>query len=315
MKVARSLAEITRDAGSVVTVGTFDGVHLAHQEIIREVVNRARMNEGRSVVVTFEPHPKEVVGRAEQPVTLLTTLEECLELIGRMNVDVLLVIQFTFEFSRLSAHEFYRRYVMDGIGVSEVVVGYDHMFGRDRTGGVEELVRMGQEFNFSVSAVHPYRVEGEIVSSTRVREAIAAGDVEHAAGLLGYPFSLSGTVVKGDGRGKTLGYPTANIEPLTPRKIVPGRGVYFVGVMFRGRQWYGMMNIGTRPTVTSGSVTTIEVHVFGMNEDVYGESAVVTFLRKLRNERKFSSLEELTNQMHRDRELSMRYLAEFDKRQ
>ena len=160
MKVARSLAEIAKDAGSVVTVGTFDGVHLAHQEIIREVVNRARMNEGRSVVVTFEPHPKEVVGKREEAIVLLSTLEERIELIDPLGVDVLLVIDFTYEFSRLSAHEFYRGYVVEGIGVSEVVVGYDHMFGRDRTGGVEELVRMGQEFNFSVSAVHPYRIQG-----------------------------------------------------------------------------------------------------------------------------------------------------------
>jgi len=177
MILARALGEITKDTGSVVTVGTFDGVHLAHQEIIREAVNRARMNEGRSVVVTFEPHPKEVVGKG--PIHLLAMPEERIELIRKMNVDVLLIINFTFEFSRLSAREFYHRYVVEGVGVSEVVVGYDHMFGRDRSGGIEELVKMGQEFNFSVSAVHPYRVDGEIVSSTRVRNAIAAGDVGH----------------------------------------------------------------------------------------------------------------------------------------
>ena len=315
MKVARSLAEVTKDASSVVTVGTFDGVHLAHQEIIRDVVNWTRMIEGRSVVITFDPHPKEVVGKRDRPIALLTTLEERIALIGKMHVDVLLVIEFTYGFSLLGAREFYQKYVVDGTGVSEVVVGYDHMFGHDRAGGVEELIRLGQEFNFSVSAVHPFRIQGEIVSSTRVRDALASGDIERAAELLGYSYGFSGTVVRGDGRGKTLGYPTANIEPGFRRKLIPGHGVYFVGITLRGTPRYGMMNIGVRPTIRSGGGTTHEVHVFGMDEDVYGERAEVTFLKKLRNEQKFSSLEELINQMRRDKELSLRYIAELDKRQ
>ncbi|HCV42817.1 MAG TPA: hypothetical protein DGH68_04995 [Bacteroidetes bacterium] len=315
MIVARSLAEIAKDAGSVVTVGTFDGVHLAHQEILREVVNRARMNEGRSVVVTFEPHPKEVVGKKADPIHLLTTHEERIERVRKMNVDLLLVVDFTIEFSRLSAREFYREYVVEGVGVNEVVVGYDHMFGRDRSGGIDELVHMGREFNFSVSAVHPYRVDGEIVSSTRIRKALAGGEVEQAAKLLGYPFTISGAVVHGDGRGKQLGYPTANIEPDSARKIMPGRGVYLVGVLLRGEQRYGMMNIGLRPTVQQAGGTSLEVHIFGLGGDVYGEHAGITFLRKLRDEQKFASLEELTQQLDKDKEASLRYIAEFDKRQ
>ncbi|MEK9139291.1 MAG: bifunctional riboflavin kinase/FAD synthetase [Bacteroidota bacterium] len=315
MIVGRSLEEITRDPASVVTVGTFDGVHLAHQEIIREVVNRARMNESRSVVVTFEPHPKEVVGKGQQPVRLLSTLEERTEMIRKMHVDMLFVINFTYEFSRLTAREFYQRYVVDGIGVGEVVVGYDHMFGRDRTAGIAELVKMGQEFNFSVSAVHPYRIGGEAVGSSRVRKVIAMGDVEEAAKMLGRSFTLAGTVVHGDGRGKTIGYPTANITPLSERKLVPGRGVYLVGVFVRGRQLYGMLNIGVRPTVKAAAGVSIEVHVFNLADDIYGEDVQVTFLRKLRDEQKFTSLEELTHQLEKDKETSLRYIAEFDKRQ
>ncbi len=315
MIVVRSLAEITKDTGSIVTVGTFDGVHRAHQEIIREVANRARMQEGRSVVVTFEPHPKEIVGSGEQPVMLLATLQERIECIQRMNVDILFIIPFTYEFSRIRAEEFYRNYVVEGIGVSEVVVGYDHMFGRDRTAGIEELVRMGQQLNFSVSAVHQYSVDGEVVSSTVIRSAIAAGDVSHAAKLLGYPYTMHGTVIHGDGRGKTIGYPTANIKPIADRKIIPGRGVYLVGVLLRNKRWYGMMNIGVRPTVTSGGSLSMEVHVFGLSGDLYGEAAEVTFLRKLRDEQRFASLEELTHQLDRDKETSFRYIEEFDKRQ
>jgi riboflavin kinase/FMN adenylyltransferase len=315
MIVARSLAEIARDTSSVVTVGTFDGVHLAHQEILREVVNRARMNEGRSVVVTFEPHPKEVVGKRADPIHLLATPEERIEQVSTMNVDLLLIIDFTIEFSRLSAREFYREYVVEGVGVNEVVVGYDHMFGRDRSGGIDELVHMGREYNFSVSAVHPYRVDGEIVSSTRIRKAIVAGEVERASKLLGYSFTIAGAVVHGDGRGKQLGYPTANIEPDSARKIIPGRGVYLVGVLLRGKQWYGMMNIGVRPTVYRAGGTSLEVHVFGLSEDVYDERASITFLRKLRDEQQFASLEDLTRQLHKDKETSLRYIAEFEKRQ
>jgi riboflavin kinase/FMN adenylyltransferase len=174
---------------------------------------------------------------------------------------------------------------------------------------------MGQEFNFSVSAVHPYRVDGEIVSSTRVRDAIATGDVGQAAMLLGYSFSLAGKVVQGDGRGKTLGYPTANIEPISSRKAIPGTGVYLVDVLHRDKHWYGMMNIGVRPTVESKGRTSIEVHVFGMTEDIYDELIGVTFLKKLRDEQKFASLEELTHQLHKDKEASLRYIAEFAKRQ
>jgi len=314
MIVVRSLGEITKDVNSVVTVGAFDGVHRAHQEIIRDVANRAKMQEGRSVVVTFEPHPKEVVGKLQQTVRLLTTLDERIELIRRMNVDVLFIIDFTHEFSLLSAREFYQRYVVDGIGVREVVVGYDHMFGHNRAAGIEELVKMGKEFNFSVSAMHPYRVDGEVVNSTQVRNVLAAGDVEKAANLLGYSFTLEGTVVRGDGRGKTLGYPTANIQPLADRKVVPGRGVYFVGVLLRGSQGYGMMNIGVRPTVKSGGNITMEVHVFGLSEDIYDEKVTVTFLRKLRNEQKFDSLEQLTKQLSKDKETSLRFIAEFEKR-
>jgi riboflavin kinase/FMN adenylyltransferase len=314
MILAHTLAGVPHDSNSVVTVGTFDGVHLAHQEIIREVVTRARMKEGRSVVVTFAPHPKEVVGKSGSVVQLIATAEERSEIVRQLNVDVLFIINFTKDFSRLSAHEFYQEYIVRGVGVNEVVVGYDHMFGHNRAGGIEELVRMGQEFNFSVSAVHPFRVDGEVVSSTRVRDAITTGDVETAAKLLGRSFAFSGTIVHGDGRGKGLGYPTANVAPESERKIIPGLGVYLAGVTVKGRAWYGMMNIGVRPTVAQGGARSIEVHIFGLAEDIYNERVTVTVLRKLRNEQRFGSLEELMHQLQKDKETSLQYIAEIEKR-
>jgi riboflavin kinase/FMN adenylyltransferase len=315
MRIVRSLNEITHDDNSVVTVGSFDGVHLAHQEIVREVVNRARMREGRSVVVTFDPHPKEVVGSPDKSVRLLSTIEERRALLGCLHIDVLYIINFTYEFSRLSSREFYERYIVRGVAASEVVVGYDHMFGRDREAGIEELVRMGQEFNFSVFAVHPFKIDGETVSSSVIRRALGAGNIERAHQMLGYPYVIDGIVVPGDGRGKTIGYPTANIKPSSEKKIVPGNGVYFVSVQVLGRELFGMMNIGTRPTVTTSGAQTLEVHIFDLTEDLYGDAITVRFLRRLRDEKKFASVSDLIDQLAKDKEHSMKYIAELVKPQ
>jgi len=314
MIIVRDLSALARNKNSVATVGTFDGVHRAHQEIIREVVNRARMREGRSVVITFDPHPKEVVRSSKGgEVRLLSTMEERIALFEQLKVDLLFSIPFTLEFSRLRSHEFYRRYVVNGVGVSEVVVGYDHTFGRDREAGIGDLVKIGQEFDFSVFAVHPYTVDGEPVSSTRIRRALASGDLVRAGKMLGYPYRLSGRVVRGEGRGRTIGFPTANISPDSLRKIVPARGVYVVAAEGRSRRWYGMMNIGVRPTVTAGVAETLEVHLFDFAGELYGETITVTFLRRLRDERRFDTVEELAQQLGRDRETSLRALAEHGK--
>jgi riboflavin kinase/FMN adenylyltransferase len=302
MIVAHSVKEAGRDPGSVVTVGTFDGVHLAHAEIIREVVSRAKMREGRSVVITFDPHPKQVVGPARGSVELLSTIGERVELIGQLGVDVLLVLEFTYAFSRITPEDFYRTYVVNGTGVDEVIVGYDHMFGRDRAAGTNELLTMGKEFDFSVFAVHPFTVEGETVSSTVIRKALGTGDVVRASKFLGRPYSLGGTVVRGDGRGRTIGFPTANIRPVSPSKIVPAHGVYAVGVRMANEAHFGMMNVGFRPTVATVPEATIEVHLFDFDRDIYGEQVAVSFLRRLRDERKFDSLSDLVEQLGRARE-------------
>lgn len=314
MIVLRSVDELTPDGGSVVTVGTFDGVHRAHGEIVREVVHRARVIEGRSVVITFDPHPREVVGKG-QPVRLLTTMEERVGLLGELGIDVLLVIPFTYEFSRQSSRKFYERYVVNGVRAAEVVVGYDHMFGRDREAGIEELIRIGKTFNFSVFAVHPYSVDGEVVSSTIIRNALESGDVERAGKFLGYPYSITGRVVRGDGRGKSLGYPTANLIPVSEKKIVPGRGVYLVSVDFTGNRYFGMMNIGVLPTISEGRAQTVEVHLLHFSGDLYGETLTVKFLRRLRDEQKFASMQELVVQMGRDKEESLRHIETHLKRQ
>jgi riboflavin kinase/FMN adenylyltransferase len=312
VKVVQSLEEVQRNKNSVVTVGTFDGVHLAHRAIIREAVNRAKMREGRSVVLTFNPHPKEVVPSPRGgEVRLLTTVQERVSAFASLGIDEVFIIPFTREFSQLSPHEFYEQYVVKGTGVSEVVVGYDHMFGRGRSAGIEELMRMGKEFDFSVFAVHPFAVDGEPVSSTRIRRALAVGDLDHAQRLLGYRYGVSGKVVRGDRRGATLGFPTANITPDSLRKALPAYGVYVVAVGWRGLTYAGMMNIGVRPTVNATHAETMEVHIFDFHGDLYGETLRVEFLGRLRDERRFESLEALVAQLRRDREASLEILAHF----
>jgi riboflavin kinase/FMN adenylyltransferase len=273
-------------------------------------VHRARRKEGRSVVVTFEPHPKNVVGKG--PVSLLTTSDERTARIASSGIDLMLIVQFTVDVSRLDPVEFYTRYVVRGIGVGDVIVGYDHRYGRDRGAGIEELMRLGKEHAFSVTAIQPFRVDDEVVSSTAIRAALSRGDVLRAARLLGYRYELRGHVIRGDGRGKTLGYATANLEP-SPEKLIPGHGVYLVGVQLRGAAAFGMLNIGVRPTVSSNPQQTVEVHIFDFDEDIYGEEVTIEFIKKLRDEQRFSSIAELTAQLHRDKEVSREYVRDIQK--
>lgn len=310
MTIARSLQEVTREENSVVTVGTFDGVHLAHREIILETVRRARERGGRSVVVTFDPHPKEVVVSPRGPVKLLSTIEERISVIGGLQVDVLVILHFTFAFSRIGSGEFYGDFIVRGTGVSEVIVGYDHMFGRDREAGIDDLTTIGAQYGFSVVSIPPFTVGGETVSSTKIREALLAGHVGRASDFLGRPYAFTGDVVRGDGRGTAIGFPTANVVPRSPSKIVPARGVYAVRAQVAGEDLPGMMNIGRRPTVTDGTTETIEAHLFGVTRPLYGEAITIEVHRRLRDEQKFGSAEDLAAQLARDREDARRALRQ-----
>ncbi len=307
MTIARSLAGVTNQQNSVVTVGTFDGVHAGHRAIMRELTSRAAASGARSVVITFEPHPRTVVGKGD--VEELTSLEERLELFGGLGLDVALVLEFTYEFSRQSPREFWSRYLINGTGVREAVIGYDHMFGRDREAGIRELRGMGNEFGFGVRVVDPVSIDGRIVSSSRIRELLHRGDTLGAAKCLERPYSISGTVVQGDGRGKKIGFPTANLAPDPPRKLIPADGVYFVSADLGHERYYGMLNIGVRPTFVEGGARTVEVHLFDFNGDARGRRITVNVHQRLRGERKFSSADDLIRQLHADRESCMRLIA------
>ncbi len=300
MIVARSTSEVAHEKKSVVTVGTFDGLHLGHQKILSRLRYHAEKRWTRSVVVTFDPHPREVVGRG--PVKLLTTLDERIELFESTGIDVLIVVPFTYEFSRQSSRAFYEREIVKGIGVEVVVVGYDHMFGRDREAGLHELQTMGEQLGFEVFHEEPLCVEGVIVGSSKIREELLRGNIAKATSWLGRPYFLGGKVVQGAGRGSTLGFPTANISSDDARKLVPAEGVYFVEAELGDRKIPGMMNIGVRPTFGDEHQRTIEVHLLDFHEDIYGTSLRISFIKRLRGEIRFASPQDLVAQLKKDRE-------------
>lgn len=306
MIVARSLEEVSRQDASVVTVGSFDGVHLGHVAIIKSVRERSRVTGCRGVVVTFDPHPREVVGRGN--VEYLTTIEERLTLLEQHGIALAVVVPFTYEFSRMTPDLFYREIVAGRIGVREVIVGHDHMFGRDRKAGFHELQEIGVSIGFTATEVEPVYAGETLVNSSAIRTLLRNGDVESAASLLGRPYALHGSIVRGAGRGTLLGFPTANIRPDTPKKLVPAGGVYVVRVQSAEGTDHGMMNIGTRPTFETAGERVLEVHLVSSAGGGYGSDIEVRFLKRLRDEQRFPSKEELVEQLKRDRRQCLDYL-------
>jgi riboflavin kinase/FMN adenylyltransferase len=309
MIVARGFEELTDSGPSVVTVGTFDGVHLGHRMILDRVIQRSKETAARSLVVTFDPHPRTVVGRGDVP--LLSTLPERLALIGECGIQAAVILAFTFEFSRQTPEEFFLRAIVDGAHAREIVIGYDHMFGRDRTAGTDHLRQLAQSHGIATSVVDPVKRGTDILSSSAIRKLLLAGAVETAAEYLGRPYRISGIVIAGDARGRVIGFPTANLAAEDLFKVVPGNGVYLVGVSLGAKRLYGMMNIGTRPTFSSAAERTLEVHIFDFAETLYGKELQIHFLRRLRDEKKFTSQEELVRQLASDSAASKKLLAEL----
>lgn len=303
------LKDIEHDLNSVLTVGTFDGVHAGHRAIMDTVLKKAKERNARSVIVTFDPHPREIINPGDAGIKLLTTLKERREILEELGIDTMVVIPFDRDFSLLSSEEFVRDIIYEKIGVSEFVIGYDHQFGKDREGTIETIEQLGKELGFDAYVVSKREVGAKTVSSTAIRNAISEqGDVEQAADFLQRRYRLNGMVVHGDKRGKEIGYPTANIRPEDSRKIIPKDGVYAVTVRSEGNWYDGMMNIGTRPTF-EGSNKTLEVHLFDFDEDIYGKEVQVRFVKRIRDEKKFSGKEELVNQLEADEKSAIEILS------
>ena len=302
--------EIQRDDRSVVTVGVFDGVHVGHQAVIRYLTRRAQRQGGRSVVVSFDPHPREVVQGERVP--LLTTVGERADLLEALGLDRFIVVPFTKDFAALSAEAYVEELLVGQIGLQEIVIGYDHRFGRGRGGDNALLERMGQDHGFTVDVISPQEVEAYgVVSSSAIRRVlIDEGDAAQAAQMLGRPYRLSGMVVEGDRRGRQIGFPTANLEIEDDRKLMPRGGVYAAQVRLPGEaeSRAGMMNIGTRPTF-AGQGVRLEVHLLDFEGNLYGDELRVEFVRRLREERRFDSVDALTEQLSQDEARCRRALA------
>jgi len=300
-------------AGSVVTVGTFDGVHLGHRAVLEEIARRGRAMGRRAVLLTFDPHPLWVI-RPEAAPRLLTLPVEKRDLLAESDLDYVVFLHFTAELSRYSPRRFVEEILLRRLRVRELVIGYDHGFGRGRSGDAETLSEIGRELGFEVDVVPPVLLEGDPISSTRIRRAILEGDLESARRGLGRPYGFRGTVVQGEGRGRKLGFPTANLELPFPEKLMPPPGVYAVRVGRRGGTHWGALHVGPRPTF-EGAVATIEVHLLDFDGDLYGQEIQVELIERLREVRSFPSLENLLAQLHRDVEAARSVLAEEDARQ
>lgn len=308
MNVYNDLKEIKRDTKSVITIGTYDGLHLAHHQIIDKVTEIAKEKGFRSFIVIFEPHPQEVLKNITPDIKLLTAIDEKLRLFEKAGVENVLVIKFTEEFSKTDARKFYEKYIYGGIGLSDLVIGYDHLFGRNREGSFETLKTLGSEYGFNIHRVDEIDIDGKPVSSTRIRYALSEGNIEEANKLLGYEFGFDGIVVEGDKVGRTIGYPTVNLKPVKENKVMPKEGIYCVRVIHNSNEYYGMMYHGFRPTLSEGIKRALEVHIFDFDKIVYGEKITISFLIRLRDDKKFSGKEELITQIDKDKEDSLKYI-------
>ncbi len=308
MKLYRNLEEFLPLSNAVVTTGTFDGVHIGHQTVLNQLKSVAEKNNGESVVLTFFPHPRMVLYPDETNIKLINTIEERIELLEKECIDHLIVHPFSYEFSRISSLEFVRNILVNQIGTKKLVIGYDHRFGRNREGAFEHLKDFGPLYGFDVEEIPALEVQQINVSSTKIRHSLEIGEIIAANEFLGRPFFITGKVEQGNQVGRKIDYPTANIFIEEDYKLIPAQGVYAIKAKVKNKIFDGMLNIGVRPTV-NGSNNTIEVHLFDFSEDIYGEQIRVYFYHRIRDEKKFNSLEELKHQLDEDRETAQRLLA------
>jgi riboflavin kinase/FMN adenylyltransferase len=301
VKVYQDFEEVGNIPNAVLTIGTFDGVHLGHQKIIERLKEEAKRINGETVLFTFFPHPRMVINPTNHGLKLIQTQAEKIENLERLGLDHLIIFPFTKEFSTLSADEFVKDYLVDKLHVKTIVVGYDHQFGKNREGSLKQLQKLSETLPFDVIEIPAREVDEINVSSTKIRQAIEIGDIQTANNYLNEPFEISGKVVKGNQIGRTIGFPTANIEIGDELKIIPSIGVYAVEVILEDqRKLQGMMNIGIRPTVTDSKEVKIEVFIFDFSEAIYDQSIKVYLLQRIRGEHRFQSVEVLRAQLQED---------------
>lgn len=294
--------------GSIVTIGTFDGVHIGHKAILKRLIDSAKKNDLESVVLTFFPHPRIVVQK-DSNIKLINTLSEKTRLLEKTGLDQLVVHPFTKKFSRMTAIEYVRDILVNQLNAKKIIIGYDHRFGRNRTANINDLRDFGKTYNFEVVEISAQELDDVAVSSTKIRNALGNSDIETANGYLGYNYSISGTVVNGKAIGRTLDYPTANLTFEEDYKLIPEKGIYITKSYFDGKPVFGMTSIGTNPTV-GGTDRTIETFFLDFEGDLYGKKITLEFLKHIRNEIHFENVEKLKVAIKKDEQFTRKYLSE-----
>jgi len=332
LKIYHNLTEFTKLDNAIVTIGTFDGVHFGHQKIIKQLVEKAKTDGGESVILTFFPHPRMIIDPENQDLKMINTINEKAEILKSLGVDHLIITPFTRDFSNQLPDDYIKNTLVNNIGTKHIIIGYDHRFGKDRSGNLADLKTAGLHFGFTVEEIMEQDIHDVAVSSTKIRQALLAGDVSLAADYLGYPFSIFGRVIKGDKIGRTIGFPTANIFVEETYKLIPGDGIYAVTVEMNSDltvtdskttsenptvnlkplTFKGMAYIGQRPTI-NGMTRNIEVNIFDFNREIYGQDIKMNFLKFLRHDVKFTGLEALTVQLQKDKEATLNYFASLEK--
>jgi riboflavin kinase/FMN adenylyltransferase len=314
MNIYRTFDDIEYDNNTMLTVGTFDGVHKGHQMLLKYLKSVAAEKKLRPLLITIDPHPQIVLQKESKPdIKLLTTIEERIELFRLFGLKNLLIIPFSYEFSRTTPEQFIENYLYQKTGLRHILVGYDHLFGKDRSGNNNLLQEYGKKLDFTVEKMSSYLENSEIISSTKIRQLISGKKVDVANQMLGYDYSVSGKVVRGQGRARSLGYPTANFEFNNPHKLIPSNGVYLVYSYIKDNLYYGMANIGTRPTLTNDKHPTLEVNYFNLDMDLYDDILKVSFLQYIREEQKFDGVSGLLNQIAKDKNTCLRLIKEIKK--
>lgn len=305
MKIFNSIDSFQSAKKTVVTIGTFDGVHIGHQKIIEKLVENAKNRNADSAILTFFPHPRMVL-QDQNEIKLLNTIEERISLLQQTGLDNLIIHPFDMVFSRLTAEEFVKNILVDKLNIEKIVIGYDHRFGRNRTANIDDLIEFGEKFDFEVEQISAQEIEESSVSSTKIRVALEEGNVELANQYLGYRYFLTGTVQKGKQLGRTIGFPTANLKIEENYKLIPKQGVYIVESALNGVKVYGMMNIGTNPTFNE-SMLSVEIHFLDFNADLYDQKIQISIHQYLRSEQKFDSVSQLKEQLENDRNQAIAY--------
>ena len=306
MRIFDNLKSYSSEKESILTIGTFDGVHIGHNKILKRLIQDSKKNNLSSLVMTFFPHPRMILNKSHE-IKMIDTIDEKINLLEKTGLDNLIIHPFDNNFSKIRAKEFVEEILVKKLKIKEIIIGYDHKFGKDREASVEDLKKFGKDYMFTVKEIPAQEIDSIAISSTKIRNAILNGEIEKCNKFLGRNFILTGKVVYGDGLGKKIDFPTANIEIKETYKIIPKNGVYLVKTKINSNTYFGMMNIGIRPTV-GGTNKSLEIHFFNFKDNIYGKNVSIEIIKKIRDEEKFSSIDKLKIQLKKDEQFCLKLI-------